>query len=329
MRVDRSESSAVSTRRGTGSSVVRSTPVLQALAALVLIAVIALLLAGCGGSDEERSEGIDIVTTTVYLADITQSITGGRLTVGSLIPTGVDPHAFEPTPSVSKMIADSRAVILDISGLSPLLDGFITSSVRSGRLIVEAAHGLPGRATGHGDTGQAGPVDPHFWLDPVNVLTYVTNIRDALIKIDPEGAAIYTANATAYTDKLRELDAWIKEQVERIPEARRLLVTNHESFGYFADRYGFTVVGTVFEGLSAESAPSAQQVATLINEIRTTGAPAIFLETGSNADLAKQVAAETGVKVVTDLHTHDLGKEAPTYIDMMRWNVDRIVDALR
>ncbi|MGI5939413.1 MAG: metal ABC transporter substrate-binding protein [Thermoleophilia bacterium] len=319
----------MSTRRGTGSSVVRSTPVLQALAALVLIAVIALLLAGCGGSDEERSEGIDIVTTTVYLADITQSITGGRLTVGSLIPTGVDPHAFEPTPSVSKMIADSRAVILDISGLSPLLDGFITSSVRSGRLIVEAAHGLPGRATGHGDTGQAGPVDPHFWLDPVNVLTYVTNIRDALIKIDPEGAAIYTANATAYTDKLRELDAWIKEQVERIPEARRLLVTNHESFGYFADRYGFTVVGTVFEGLSAESAPSAQQVATLINEIRTTGAPAIFLETGSNADLAKQVAAETGVKVVTDLHTHDLGKEAPTYIDMMRWNVDRIVDALR
>ena len=106
-------------------------------------------------------------------------------------------------------------------------------------------------------------------------------------------------------------------------------MTNHESFGHFADRYGFRVVGTVFPTADGEGAPSAKALGSLIKDIRATGAPAIFLETGSNPDLADQVARETGVKVVTDLYTHSLSQNAPTYLDMMRWNVDRVVEALR
>ncbi len=117
--------------------------------------------------------------------------------------------------------------------------------------------------------------------------------------------------------------------MEQIPPERRLLVTNHESFGYFADRYGFEVVGTVFGTGGSQGSPSAQQLAELVKTIEETGAPAIFLEAGANQDLADQVARETGTTVVTDLYLHSLGKDAPTYIDMMRWNVNRVVEALR
>ncbi|MBC7294322.1 MAG: zinc ABC transporter substrate-binding protein, partial [Thermoleophilia bacterium] len=173
----------------------------------------------------------------------------------------------------------------------------------------------------------AADVDPHFWLNPLNVITYCENIRAALTRIDSAGADVYQTNAQAYEGRLRALDSWISKQVSMIPPNRRLLVTNHESLGYFADRYGFRVVGTVFPTLGTEGAPSARQLAELVAAIRSTGAPAVFLETGNSPDLARQVARETGARVVEDLYTHSLGSEAPTYIDMMRWNVTKIVEA--
>ena len=151
--------------------------------------------------------------------------------------------------------------------------------------------------------------DPHFWLDPISVITYVENIRAGLTAIDPAGAGAYAANAAAYraaTPRPRRLD---RARVATIPASRRLLVTNHESFGHFADRYGFTVVGTILPSAETRGcAIGARRWRTLVDGIQATGAPAIFLETGSNPDLAGQVARETGVKVVTDLYTHSLGR---------------------
>jgi ABC-type Zn uptake system ZnuABC Zn-binding protein ZnuA len=100
-----------------------------------------------------------------------------------------------------------------------------------------------------------------------------------LIQADPGGKTIYTQNAEAYIASLRDLDGWIQRQVEQIPAERRRLVTNHESFGYFADRYGFKVVGTVLPSVSTGVAPSAEQMAALIETVRASGARAIFLET--------------------------------------------------
>jgi ABC-type Zn uptake system ZnuABC Zn-binding protein ZnuA len=174
--------------------------------------------------------------------------------------------------------------------------------------------------------------DPHFWLDPLNVVKYVENIRDGLIAADPDGKDVYAQNAAAYISQLNELDAWIKQQVTTIPEERRLIVTNHESFGYFADRYGFTIIGTVIPSVSTGAVPSARQLARLVDRINETGAIAIFLETGSNPQLAEQIAAETGIKVVSELYTHsitDANGKAPTYIDMMKYNVEAITEALK
>ena len=174
--------------------------------------------------------------------------------------------------------------------------------------------------------------DPHFWLDPVNVIEYTENIRDGLSQADPGGAATYARNADAYIAKLKDLDAWISEQVKQISAERRLLVTNHESFGYFADRYGFRVVGTVIPSVSTGASPSAQQLARLSDRIKATGAPAIFLETGASPQLAQQLAQEVGIKAVTELFTHSITDDkgtAPTYLDMMRYNVKAIVQALK
>jgi ABC-type Zn uptake system ZnuABC Zn-binding protein ZnuA len=195
------------------------------------------------------------------------------------------------------------------------------------REVVEASAGISPREDASGEHG----VDPHMWLDPNNVITYVENIREALTHYDPDGAAVYQSNADAYIAELKSLDVWIVEQVSQIPSERKLLITNHESLGYFAEQYGFTVAGTVVESFSSGASPSAGQMAGLIDQIKSSGAPAIFLDASDNESLAKQIADETGVRVVTDLHLESLtdGPPAGTYIDMMKDNVTLIVEALK
>jgi ABC-type Zn uptake system ZnuABC Zn-binding protein ZnuA len=200
------------------------------------------------------------------------------------------------------------------------------------RLLIEASRGLtPRQAQQLEATGDHPEGDPHFWLDPTKVVTYVTNIRDGLSSADPAGAATYAANAGSYIKQLNDLDLWIKAEVSRISEKDRMLVTNHESLGYFADRYGFRVVGSIMASVSTSASPSAQELVQLVTSIRQTGAQAIFLETGTNPQMAQQVARETGVKVVQDLYTHSttIGAPAPTYIEMMKANTAKIVEALK
>lgn len=308
-----------------GGSQGRARPIVMLALVLVLVSCLALVLSSCGDGGEEKGGVPDVLVTTTYLADITQRVAGDRLTVEALFPEGSDPHGFEPTPADARRIAESRVMIVDVFGLQPAVDDLIEATMDDREATVEAAAGLPTRT----QDGEDGDIDPHFWLDPLNVVGYVDNIRAALAAIDPDGSEQYAANAQSYQAELNALDEWIRDQVAQIPPEDRLLVTNHESFGYFADRYGFEVVGTVFGAGGSQAAPSAQQLAELIDTIEETGAPAIFLEAGSNEELAEQVARETGVTVVTDLYLHSLGEEAPTYVDMMRWNVTKIVEALR
>jgi ABC-type Zn uptake system ZnuABC Zn-binding protein ZnuA len=206
--------------------------------------------------------------------------------------------------------------------LQPLLD-----TASGEETVIEASKGV----RLHSGTQSEPTMDPHVWLDPNNVIVYVDNIREGLTQFDPDGAEFYEANASVYIDHLTELDAWINGQVAQIEPKRRVLVTNHEAFGYFAERYGFILVGAVIPSFSSDSAPSAQQMAALIEQIKLFEAPAIFLDASDNPDLARQIAAETGVKVISDLHLESLteGVPAATYIDMMRDNVTKIVQALQ
>ncbi|GAP16010.1 ABC-type metal ion transport system, periplasmic component/surface adhesin [Longilinea arvoryzae] len=289
---------------------------------------LALLLTACQAqAPAQPADGkLHVLTTTGFLADFVQQVAGDRAVVDSLIPAGVDPHAFEPAPQDVTRIAASSVLVINGAGFEEWLKKTLENAGGS-REIIDASQGLTPRPAG--DVAEHPDGDPHFWLDPVLAKTYVTNIRDGLIKADPSGAETYTANAAAALQKLDELDAWIRARVATIPAQRRLLVTNHESFGYFADRYGFTLVGAVIPSVSSSASPTAQDLARLIDQIRQTGAPAIFLESGSNPQLADQVARETGVKVVTGLLTHSFGPEAQDYIAMLKWDVGLIVEALK
>jgi ABC-type Zn uptake system ZnuABC Zn-binding protein ZnuA len=272
---------------------------------------------------------LKVLAVETFLGDIAQNVAGDRVKVDTLIPVGLDPHSFEPTPQDIARIADSNVLIVNGFGLEEWLQPVLDNAGGT-RLAIVATNGLPGRTPRPGEP--VGTTDPHFWLDPTKVLTYVENIRFGLSQVDPNGAAIYARNSAAYEAKLKNLDQWVKTQVNQIPPEKRLLVTNHESFGYYADHYGFQIVGTIIPSVSPDASPSAQQLSQLIDQIKKTGAPAIFLETGSNPQLAQQIAQESKVKVITEFYTHSITAAnglAPTYLDMIRFDTTAIVTALK
>jgi len=196
--------------------------------------------------------------------------------------------------------------------------------------LTPVSRGIAPRALGEGESGAGAALDPHVWLDPNNVIVWVDNIARALGQAAPSHARDYEANAAAYVAKLRTLDAWIQDQVAHIPPPERLLVTNHDAFGYLAQRYGFELVGSVLPGLSTLADPSAKNLATLIDAIKKLGVKALFVGTTVNPTLAQRLAEDTGVQLVT-VYTSSLsapGGPAASYLDFMRFDVAAIVGAL-
>ncbi|WKZ36623.1 MAG: zinc ABC transporter substrate-binding protein [Anaerolineales bacterium] len=302
-----------------------------------LPALAALFLTACGSAPQGSDGTLRVLASTTFLADIAWNVAGDRVKVDSLLPVGADPHAYQAAPADVAKIAASNVLVLNGLEYEHFIEPLLENAGGE-RLVIEATTGLEPREmdehageaeAGEGSGHEAG--DPHMWLDPTLVIRYVENIRDGFIEADPEGAEVYRVNADAYIDELRALDAWITEQVADIPSERRLLVTNHEAMGYFAGRYGFEIVDTILASLSSDAGISAQRLAAVINEVKTSGAEAVFLDDVENTSLANQIAGETGIKVVGDLHLESLTDGAPagTYIDMMKHNTTRIVDALK
>jgi ABC-type Zn uptake system ZnuABC Zn-binding protein ZnuA len=306
---------------------------------ITVFAIAALFLTACGSAPSKSDNALNVLASATFLADIAQNVAGDRAKVESLLPIGADPHSYQAAPSDVAKIAESNLLILNGVEYEHFIETLLENAGGE-RVIVEAATGLEVRQMEEheGEEHTEGEEeheheagDPHMWLDPNLVITYVENIRDGLIQADPEGAETYKANADAYIAQLKELDAWIVEQVNTVPAERRLLVTNHEAMGYFAERYGFEVAGSVIPSFSSNASPSAQEMAALVDEIKSLNAPAIFLDTADNDILARQIADETGVMIVSDLHLESLtdGAPAPTYIEMMKDNVSKIVEALK
>lgn len=303
---------------------------------LVTLTLAALLLTGCGSVPQNADNALNVLASTTFLADITQNVAGDRAQVVSLLPIGSDPHAYQATPADVVKISESTILILNGIEYEHFIEPLLENADGE-RLVIVASDGLEphpmeedaGEEHAGGEEHEAG--DPHMWLDPNLVITYVENIRDGLSQADPGGAEVYRSNAEAYIAQLKDLDSFIKSQVESIPAERRLLVTNHEALGYFAERYGFTIVDTILPSFSSEASASAQEVASAIERIKLSGAPAIFLGEVENDSLAEQIASETDVKVVRDLYLETLtdGPPAATYIEMMKYNVTQIADALK
>jgi ABC-type Zn uptake system ZnuABC Zn-binding protein ZnuA len=286
----------------------------------------------------EPGERLRTIATTSIVADVLARVAGPYAEVQRLMPLGADPHAFEPTPRDVAAVADAHVVFINGAGLesfiAKLLEGAGTDVP-----IVPVSYGLDllplneqddkAGDRGEGAHGHLG-VDPHTWFDPRHVMAWAENIAQALSALDPDHAADYQANAEAYRTELEALDAWIEEQVAALPEARRQLVTDHATFGYFCRRYGLEQVGTLFPGASTLAEPSAQDLARLEDAIAAHEVPAVFVGVTVNPQLAERVARDTGVQVVP-LYTGSLSEPdgpAPDYLALMRYNTLAMVGAL-
>jgi manganese/iron transport system substrate-binding protein len=241
-----------------------------------------------------------------------------------------------PTPTDAVLVHDAHVIFANGAGLEADLDEMLDSA-GGDAVSVHLSDGLELRALTSTDEHQEQELqgheqedlDPHVWFSVPNVMHWVDSIEQTLSTLDPANAETYEQNAREYSEMLDELDTWVREQVALVPESRRKLVTNHPSFGYLVDQYGLVQVGA-FYPISPSSEPSAQDIAALEDAIRKVDVPAVFAESTVNPSLAEQVARDAGIKLVP-LYTGSLGgpgSGAETYIDLMRYDVEAIVDAL-
>jgi zinc/manganese transport system substrate-binding protein/manganese/iron transport system substrate-binding protein len=294
----------------------------------LIISLLGIMVTACGSTGSVTSGNLHVVATTTIIGDIARNIAGDKANVIILLTPGVDPHEYEPVPADLQALSQAKMVFANGGGLEPWLPKTMQSAGSSIKTQM-LTDGLTLRTL---NEGGATIHDPHVWFDVNNTIHFAEQIRDSLIAIDPANAEVYQTNARNYIARLTDLDSAIAKQVETIPPERRLLVTNHDTFGYFAARYGFKVVGTVFPAGGAEASPSAQQVVELVNLIKASQVKAVFTENTLNPELANTIAQEAGVKVITQLYTDSLGpKDSPasTYIDMMQFDVKTIVEALK
>ena len=288
---------------------------------------------------------LKVVATTSIIGDVVAQVGGDAIELTTLMGAGQDPHSYEPAARELTAVADADVIFVNGWDLEEALVDNI-AEIGSGVPVVAISADIePLRFDTnehtHEDKGQAtdepahSGANPHVWFSVPNAMQWTKNVAQVLSELDPAHAETYASNAAAYQGELAELEAYTEGQLGQIPEDRRFLVTNHDAFGYFADSYGFTVIGTVIPGMSTLAEPSANDLASLIEEMGQHGLCTIFTETTVSDTLAQTVAGELNncedVNVVK-LYTGSIGpvgSGADSYIGMFRTNVAAIVEGLR
>jgi len=287
---------------------------------------------------EQGSGKPKVVATFSVLGDLVSNVAGDKVELVTLVGPDSDTHVYDPKPSDVAKIANAAAIFEIGIGLEHWLDKLYKSSsskaqrlvVSKGLTLLEGSDDEPDKKDGK--KAKEEDKDPHVWHDVKNTMHMVRQIRDHLVKVDPSNAAYYQDRAFGYLLKLEELDLWVFQQVATVPRARRKLVTNHDTFNYFAKRYGFEIVGDALGSTSTEGAePSPKDIAKLIIKIKAAKVPVIFAENIESNKLITRLAKESGVRVGPELFTDALGKAGSpgeTFEKMVRYNVTAIVTEL-
>ncbi len=303
---------------------------------MVLAAISAAQAQAAGNSDK-----LNVVASFSILRDWVAIVGGDRVEVSALVGPGGDAHVYTPPPRDAKFVGAARLIVVNGLGFEGWMDRLVQASATRAPVIVASADVVPlpppyplphageGRVGGRFGNAAAG-IDPHAWQSVRNAEIYVSNIRDGLMRADPQGRETYEANAAAYVQELGRLDADIRRAVATIPPARRKVITTHDAFGYFAADYGIEFVAV--QGVSTETEASARDIARIIRAIREQNIPALFFENAVDPRLVRRIAAETGARIGGTLFSDALTAPpgpAATYVDMMRHNIGKIVDALK
>lgn len=302
---------------------------------LALASLAWLILGACGGDDSGGGSGLKVVATTTQIGALTREVAGDAVELSVLLEAGADAHDYEPSPKAVARVNEADVVLVNGIGLDEWLDDIIAGA--GAREVVVVTEGITIReASGHSGEEEEGhghdEGDPHVWHDPVNAKVMVDNIVAALSAAAPDFAETFRANGETYKAKLDAVDAQVRALIDAIPMEDRKVVTNHDSFGYFLDRYGLEFVGAIIPGTSKDTQPSAKEIAELTDLIKREGVRAIFAEEEVDPKVAKQLAADTGVKIVTGLYADSLGPAgsgADTVDGMLLSNATKIAEALR
>jgi zinc/manganese transport system substrate-binding protein len=298
--------------------------------AIAMVVLAALAGAGCGAGGGSAGSGPAIVVTTNILGDVVRQLVGDDATVEVVMPPGSSPHDFAPSARQVADMRDADVLVVNGLGFEAGLDDTIAAAAQDGADVIRVASLAPRLLDL--DAGGHRATDPHVFTDPARMAEATGRLAGELgRRVEGLDSAAYRRRSVGYVSRLRALDAEVEAILRPIPPTRRVLVTNHEVLGYFADRYGFRVLGTVIPSLSTASEPSAAALAHLADAIDAAGVPAIFAETSSPRRLAQALAGEgTSVQVV-QLFGESLGRAhsgAVTYVEMVRTNARRIAAAL-
>ncbi len=294
----------------------------------LLVALIALVAAGCApGSGSEADGRPRVVATTTQVGSLAREIGGDAIELTVLMEPGIEAHDFELTPEAGAALEEADVILISGAGLEEWLsDGLATIGG------AEKVRDLSDNVELRGSDVGAGETDPHYWLSGPNAIEMAGNLQRALADVVPSAADEVNARAEALIGRLQAADAEVRELIGEIPEARRKIVTDHDALGYFIDEYGLTFVGSVFPTMDVASEPSARDIEALVSEVRAEGVTAIFTESSVNPRLARAVAEETGARIVDEpIYTDSLGAEgsgAETLDGMLLHNARVIRDGL-
>jgi zinc transport system substrate-binding protein len=308
------------------------------LAALVMLAVFIVFIVACPLAEADKP----LVVATFYpLYEFSRQVAGDHAEVVALVPIGVEPHDWEPSPQDVVRVQKAKLFVYNGAGLEPWVEKLLRDAKAKGTVVVRATERvalIAGDRPSHQHKSEAKPgagqkhdkhaVDPHVWLDPVRAQAQVEAIRAGLAKVDPPNAPAYAANAQAYRAKLAALDAAFASGLKQC--ARREFVTTHSAFSYPARRYGLTQIP--IQGVERESEPSPADLAALVKQLKDRKVPYVFFETLVSPKLAETLAREVGAKTLVLNPIEGLTKEeqaaGKSYVSLMEENLRNLRTAL-
>jgi len=296
-------------------------------AVLVVVSFCGACGAGRGDLDDAVSK-LEVIGTTTQIGDFVRNVGGDAADLHQILQPNSDPHDYEPRPDDVKETAGAELVFVNGDKLDHWMDEVVAQSGGNPR-VVDLGKSIPVKLPGESEGEEASRYDPHWWHDPRNAEAAVEQIRDELIEADPDHREVYERNADAYLARINELDHGIQACVHKVPPEERKLVTDHDAFGYFAQRYDIDVVGAVIPSQSTQAQPSAGETAALISLIRRENVRAVFPESSINPKLAETIARETGASADYTLYGDTLGPKGSngaTYLKMEAANANAMVE---
>lgn len=265
-----------------------------------------------------------VVATASIFADMAENIAGGHVDIKTIVPIGSDPHLYTPTPSDAQLLAKADLILRNELTFEGWLKKLIENSSTAGDIMTITEGVKPIESLVYKNS-----TDPHAWMDASNGLIYIENIKNALVKIDPDNKEVYEINYGVYKQQLEDLDTYIFKAISKIPLSQRILITSHDAFQYYGRRYGVQLESIM--GVSTEAEAQTSDIRRLNEVIRKNNVPAVFIESTINPKMLQQLAKDNNVEIGGELYADSIGEKdskAPSYYDMLKYNTDVIVKAL-